>query len=78
MARQPFPGDPLKHVAVAATAKGDLLVAYLPVGGELTLRTPLFDRARLTWFNPRTGERVAEATPVAPDAADWVLLVSRR
>jgi hypothetical protein len=79
LAQQPGTADPAHFVAVA---KADIwLLAYMPVGGEIKLRTeglkpPLAAR----WFNPRTGawslqRAVSGDTPSlrAPDANDWVL-----
>jgi len=79
LARQPGTADPAHFVAVAKADKW--LLAYMPVGGEIKLRTeglkpPLAAR----WFNPRTGawslqRAVSGDTPSlrAPDTNDWVL-----
>lgn len=72
--------DPAQHVSVSSSAAGDLLVAYLPVGGEVVLDTSLIPAVKkFTWFDPRTGQRTS-AKPnkpgvfQAPDNHDWVLV----
>jgi hypothetical protein len=79
LAEQPGATDPSKFVAVAKTDKW--LLAYMPVGGEIKLRTeglkpPLAAR----WFDPRTGAwSMGKAvsgdslTLSTPDTNDWVL-----
>lgn len=71
---QPHGDDPARHVAVAASERGDLVVAYLPAGG----RVELDDRVaglRFEWINPSNGERYeAGGVLEAPDQGDWVLV----
>jgi hypothetical protein len=63
---------------------GKLYVIYLPHGGNITVRLEP-GRYEARWFNPRSGEYspapVAEGpvwtSPVASDAADWVILLIR-
>lgn len=64
---------------------GEAYVVYLPRGGSVKVK--LADGAYATrWFNPRTGEWLAQAgratggewtSPPAPDAEDWVLVIRR-
>jgi len=81
LAEQPGATDPTRFVAVAKA--DNWLLAYMPVGGEIKLRTegmkpPLAAR----WFNPRTGAwsqqkaALADTSSLrAPDINDWVLWV---
>jgi len=58
----------------------DLAVIYLPVGGEVAVKSDaLVKGLKARWFNPRTGEwAVAKLNGnkkyVAPDTNDWALL----
>jgi len=81
------------YVAAAATASGDLLVAYVPPAhsGSITIDlAALSGSARARWFNPTTGEYVAIATlknegtrefvPPGDNGSgqhDWVLVLDR-
>ena len=66
----------------ARSDKGDLVVVYLPQGGIVELEASrMADGLRPLWFSPRDGgTKVARAlrpaTYRAPDANDWVLLLS--
>ena len=62
-------------------------VVYFGSGGSVTLDLlESIGTLRMSWFNPRTGEFASEDTMkggiyktfTAPDANDWVLLLSRR
>lgn len=71
---------PAAHISVACSAEGDLVVAYLPIGGKLALDASKLSAVnKFTWFDPRTGKRTAAVatapgTFVAPNDQDWVLL----
>lgn len=70
---QPGDADPNRFIAIAATAQGTEVVAYVPMGDALHLTVPL-ENAR--WFNPRSGGwRAAGAGErfEPPDGRDWVL-----
>ncbi|PQO26995.1 DUF4038 domain-containing protein [Blastopirellula marina] len=72
--------DPAQHVSVSKSDSGDLLVAYLPVGGKVVLDMAQIPGVKkFTWFDPRTGKRTlakakASGEFAAPDDQDWVLL----
>jgi hypothetical protein len=78
---QPGRADPARYVSVSHSAKRNLVVAYLPVGGTVTFQPGVPASAmRGEWFDPRTGRRstvkgVTANTFVAPDTNDWVLLL---
>ncbi len=82
IATQPAGDDPARHVAASRSEDGDLALLYLPVGGSATLKEGVLrDGLKAEWFNPRTGKRTPVPTPragefLAPDAQDWVLLLS--
>jgi len=83
LAVQPGEKDPRSFIAVGATAEGDLTVAYLPEGGEVTLRTGGVKKpASARWFDPRSGEWLGAATVTAdpqtfaaPGEGDWLLVI---
>ena len=55
---QPGGDDPAKFVAAGGSDDGDLAMIYLPVGGEVRLKTDrLADGLKAEWFDPRTGKR---------------------
>ncbi len=73
--------DPNRFVTVSRSDKGDLLVAYLPAGGTIEMKTErLKHPLKARWFDPRTG-KWSHIGPVgkqkmqftAPDGNDWVL-----
>jgi hypothetical protein len=78
---QPGASDASRFVAVASA--DEWLLAYMPVGGELKIRTEgLKPPLAMRWFNPRTGfwslqTAVLDDRPSlrAPDTNDWVLWV---
>ena len=74
LAEQPGQDDAREFIAVAATEERDLLVAYLPSGGGVTLCSERLT-GQAAWHDTRTGEsRRAEATAhtfTAPDESDW-------
>ena len=78
---QPGASDPKKFVAAARADDGSFAVAYLPVGGAVSLRLDsLKSPAAARWFNPADGKwsdaRPAPGTPAkftAPGGEDWVL-----
>jgi hypothetical protein len=83
---QPGALDAKRTVLVAQAEAGDLVVAYIPAGGAVTLRTTTLKLGlQASWFNPRTGERtpigVVDNSQVAhfqtPDPEDWVLVMTR-
>ena len=57
------------------------ILLYSPAGETITLREPLYPRARLTlWFNPATGKTVPATldnslTLTKPTAAPWLLFI---
>ncbi len=73
---QPGENDPNLYQTVAATDDGAVIVAYLPLGGTISLKSKGMAQAK--WFDPRKGTytegAVAEVFD-APDAQDWVLLL---
>lgn len=77
---QPGQEDPARFVSAARTNDGEVLVFYLPAGGEIRIRPPVPDSAE--WFDPRKGLR-APAQQVesgqfrAPDEQDWVLVLRK-
>ncbi|MBD3292655.1 MAG: DUF4038 domain-containing protein, partial [Armatimonadia bacterium] len=78
LGQQPGETDPRHWVAVAATDSGNLVVAYMPAGGEVVLSGDLPQGA--VWRDPRNGA-TAPATGVdgrftAPDERDWVLMLT--
>ncbi len=82
LAGQPGGDDPAKYVAAAASDDGDLVVIYLPVGGEVRLRRErLAEGLKAEWFDPRTAKRKdardAEGRFRAPDEQDWVLVLRK-
>jgi hypothetical protein len=83
LASQPGGNDPAAFVAAARSDKGDVAVLYLPLGGEVTLKTEgLAPGLTAEWFDPRTGQRspvkgTDQRTYRAPDTQDWVLLLRR-
>ena len=84
LTEQPGGDDPARHVSASRSENGDLMVMYLPMGGELrfkegTLRKDL----QAEWFDPRTGRRMpiqssGEGVFQAPDQQDWVLLLHNK
>ncbi len=74
------------YVTVAVTETKDVLVAYLPKPGPLTVDLSQLKSPRLAvkWFNPRTGEYTDGGTVsnqgvkklYSPLQEDWVLLLS--
>ncbi len=79
LAEQPGEADPRESIAVSASDDRDLLVAYLPSGGDVTLSASELPQ-RAAWHDPRTGEsRRTGATAhtfTAPDERDWVLVLA--
>lgn len=80
--RQPGGTDPARHVAIAASEEGDLAVAYLPVGGEVTLKADRLAEGLIgDWFDPRTGgsrpAKDEQGRFRAPDTQDWVLVLRK-
>lgn len=86
LVEQPGLKAPHQFVAVAKLEDGDWALAYLPVGGSVTLRTDWIGRPALArWFNPRTGSWSSESsvteptqTLTAPDDKDWVVWVGSK
>jgi hypothetical protein len=83
---QPFNG--VTGDAVALAEKGGTYAIYLPRGGATTVDLSGAEPLLMRWFNPRTGDFSEPALPVAPtgvhqefkapDANDWVLLLTQR
>jgi len=83
LACQPGVKDVRWFIAAAATEAGDLAVAYLPNGGEISLRVEgLLRPATAKWFDPRRGtwrnagtirQKQTAHKLTAPDKRDWVL-----
>ncbi len=81
---QPGREDPSRFVAVSRSDDGDLVVAYLPVGGEVAFSQSITELGlgSMRWFDPRTG-RFEAAKPrdgrwfTAPDNTDWMLVLKR-
>ncbi|MGI5818703.1 MAG: DUF4038 domain-containing protein [Armatimonadota bacterium] len=75
---QPGATDPRETIAVAISEARDLLLAYLPSGGEVALTGGDLP-GRATWRDPRDGHAVeanGEAGRfTAPDERDWVLVM---
>lgn len=75
----------IDYVCAAATADRSTFMAYLPVGGTLTLNLDPFDvkRVRAWWYNPRTGKAHLTGIFAAngirklnrPANEDWVLVI---
>ena len=69
--------EPAKHISISKNY--ELAVAYLPVGGEVTIKTKF---TKSEWFNPRTGQMqaaIAEQNKFrAPDDKDWLLKLTLR
>lgn len=63
---------------------GKLYVVYLPMGGKVTVKVAP-GRYQVSWFNARSGKRMAApiaegpswTSPAAPDSGDWALLLKR-
>ena len=86
LVQQPGEKDAKLFIAAAKSDNGDLAVAYLPEGGDITLQTEsLKRRAAARWFHPFTGgwleagsvdQSAQEFT--APDRNDWVLCIEAK
>ena len=83
LSEQPGGDDPARHVSAARSEKGDLAVLYLPVGGEVRLKSGILRKGlQAKWFDPRTGRSTA-AQPTgdnsfrAANELDWVLLLRK-
>jgi len=79
LAEQPGGSDPARFVAVGASSEAAVL--YLPVGGTVRLAAGRPEaKWPAQWFDPRTGKRQpassTQGTFQAPDAQDWVLVLS--
>lgn len=71
--------DPARHISALRSEAGDRAVAYLPVGGALSIEPGRYRSGQ--WFDPRTGKttraRRAADTFQAPDNQDWILILRR-
>jgi len=81
LANQPGSTDPTNFISLAASNSRDLLVAYLPVGGEISLNYAV-SSFETTWVDPRTGRKISSRAPMsgilrAPDSQDWLLLLRK-
>ena len=83
------PTGPGHRPLVLATEDRSVVVAYLPVGGTVTLDRSPADVGQARWYDPRTGElapadlqssggRVEAKSPGGPDVRphDWTLVVT--
>lgn len=70
-------GEASKYISVSKN--NEVVVAYLPVGGEVTIKTNF---TKSEWFNPRNGQMQAASAEQnkfrAPDDKDWVLKILLR
>ncbi len=86
LTEQPGKKDASKFIAAAKSDAGDLLVAYLPEGGSVTLKTDsLKDGLIARWYHPRTGGWLDAGKVEKPrqtfktsDRNDWVLLLKSK
>jgi hypothetical protein len=86
LAVQPGDTDPRQFIAAARTTDSRWAVLYIPLGGEVVVRTgtlklPLAAR----WFNPRSGRSFRagvvdqpEHRFLTPDSQDWLLLMDKQ
>jgi Protein of unknown function (DUF4038)/Domain of unknown function (DUF5060)/Putative collagen-binding domain of a collagenase len=59
LAEQPGGDDPARYVSGSRSENGDLVVMYLPVGGNLRFKEgTLREGLQAEWFDPRTGRRM--------------------
>lgn len=76
------------HITLSADADNQLMVAYLPLGGEIQLdASSLGNASQAQWFDPRTGA-YQSASPTTSDATaqvfhapnneDWLLLLQAK
>jgi hypothetical protein len=78
----PPESDPLRYVAAARSAAGDVAVIYLPDAMEILVDVSRIEAGlRGAWFSPATGEGV-EATGAGgrfspPGKGDWLLVFSK-
>jgi hypothetical protein len=83
LAEQPGLEAASRFIAVAASERRDLLLAYTPEAGTIALKREAMPRGRATWYNPRTGERTTARADrnesvvrfETPSEGDWALLV---
>lgn len=83
LVEQPGQANVSTYVTVAKSEAGDLLVAYLPEGGEIQLKTGSLKKpAQARWYHPRTGGWLDASVVTASsqtfktfDLNDWVLLI---
>jgi len=89
---QPGADSPAHHISVAATAAGDLTVAYTPERAAVSLRSKVLQpSASATWFSPSTGLSNPTAASfslgrddrgtnkvqfIPPGEGDWLLLIT--
>lgn len=86
LTEQPGKKDASKFIAAAKSKAGDLLVAYLPEGGSLTLKTDSLKKGlSARWYHPRTGGWLdagkvekARQTFKPADKNDWLLLIGAK
>jgi hypothetical protein len=81
LANQPGSKDPADFISLAASNSRDLLVAYLPMGGEISLNHAV-SSFKVTWVDPRTGRIISSRASNsvayrAPDSQDWLLLLRK-
>ena len=76
---QPGANDPAKFITIARAEDSSFAVAYLPIGGVISLCCGEWQPSECRWYDPRTGRwlnRIKFSTRlVAPDNQDWVLWV---
>ena len=85
LAAQPGKEDPKRHIAVARSKEGDLLVVYVPEDRELSIVSrSLPKNFSASWYNPGTGQPEQVSAVVnqraiqftTPSEGDWLLLVT--
>lgn len=74
---QPGTEDPARFIAIAEADDSSFAVAYLPVGGAISLRCRDWQPSACCWYDPRAGRWLDKmeflTSLVAPDSQDWVL-----
>jgi len=83
LVEQPGKENPARYISASRSEDGNLVVVYLPMGGEVRLRPgELVQGLSGQWFDPRTGQRTlahdtGQGTFCAPEEQDWVLVLRK-
>ena len=78
LAEQPGTTTPANFVACAANADRSTIVAYSPTGALPLKPGTIKPGAKVTWFDPRTGEtKPGDATLKDPASGDWAVMVKQ-